>query len=262
MVLDNFRLDGQVAVVTGAGRGLGAAIAVAYAEAGADVVIASRTQSQLDEVAAQVAAHGRRAVTKAADLGQASELESLVDLATSEFGRLDIVVNNVGGSMPGAFLATTPQNFDEALHWNVSTAYVLTHAAVPAMVASGGGAVVNIASAAGRQFARGFAAYGTAKAAMIALTGNLAQDLAPKVRVNAICPGAIATSALEMVLQNEEIHQLMVAGTPMRRLGEPDDIAAAAVYLASPAAGYVTGAVLRVDGGIEGSNLEMGIPDL
>ena len=262
MVLERFRLDGKVAIVTGSGRGIGAAVAVAFAEAGADVVIASRTRSQLDEVAARIEAHGQRAAVRAVDLGDPDQLRDLVAVASDELGRLDVVVNNVGGSLPGPFLTTTPDDFDEALRWNLSTAYVLTHAAVPVMLADGGGSVINIASAAGRQYARGFAAYGTAKAGMIALTGNLAQDLAPRIRVNAICPGAIATSALEMVLENEEIHEQMIAMTPMRRLGDGEDIAAAAVYLASPAASYVTGEVLRVDGGIEGANLDMGIPDL
>jgi 7-alpha-hydroxysteroid dehydrogenase len=164
--------------------------------------------------------------------------------------------------MPQAFLDTSSSAFTSAFHWNVATAFDLSQLAVPHLLERGGGSIINIASAAGRQFSRGFSAYGTAKAAMIALTGNLAADLSPRIRVNAIAPGAIATSALEMVLQSPEIHDLMVAGTPLRRLGVPDDIAAAAVYLASPAASYVTGQVIPVDGGIRGSNLEMGIPDL
>ena len=122
--------------------------------------------------------------------------------------------------------------------------------------------VINIASAAGRFPSRGFAAYGTAKAAMLQLTLNSALDLAPRVRVNAIAPGAIKTDALEIVLTNEEIHQTMVNGTPMGRLGEVSDVAAAAVYLASPAASFVTGQILGVDGGIRSSNFDMGIPDV
>ncbi|MEC8069317.1 MAG: SDR family oxidoreductase, partial [Actinomycetota bacterium] len=127
---------------------------------------------------------------------------------------------------------------------------------------SDGASVVNIASSAGQFAIRGMSAYGTAKAALIHLTRELAQDLSPKVRVNAVSPGAIATSALDIVLQTPELHDAMLDGTPMRRLGDPDDIAAAVLFLASPAASYVTGEVLAVNGGIQGSNLELGIPDL
>jgi 7-alpha-hydroxysteroid dehydrogenase len=132
----------------------------------------------------------------------------------------------------------------------------------PFLAESLNGSVVNIASAAGRFPSRGFAAYGTAKAAMIQLTIHASLDLAPRVRVNAIAPGAIKTSALDIVLTNADIHDAMVTGTPMRRLGEVNDIAAAAIYLASPAASYVTGQVLGVDGGIRSSNFDMGIPDI
>ena len=143
-----------------------------------------------------------------------------------------------------------------------STAFNLTQLAVPYLAESKNGSVINIASAAGRFPSRGFAAYGTAKAAMLQLTLNSALDLAPRIRVNAIAPGAIKTDALEIVLTNEEIHQTMVNGTPMGRLGEVSDVAAAAVYLASPAASFVTGQILGVDGGIRSSNFDMGIPDV
>jgi len=133
---------------------------------------------------------------------------------------------------------------------------------VPHMLKVGGGSVINIASAAGRFRERGFSAYGTAKAALVALTQNLAADLAPKIRVNAIAPGAIETSALGMVLDDPAVQQRMVELTPLKRLGTTEDIAAAAVYLASQAAGYVTGVVLDVGGGIRRSNFDMDLPDL
>lgn len=262
MVLERFRMDDQVAIVTGASRGIGAAIAVAYAEAGADVVIGARDGDALAAVADQVAGHGRRAVVVAGSLHTREGLGALVDAAVAEFGRITTVVNNVGGSMPNAFLSTTEADFDAAMRWNVTTAFNLSQLAVPHMLDAGGGSIVNIASAAGRQAARGFAAYGTAKAAMIALTQNMAQDLSPRVRVNAIAPGATATSAMEFVVSTPEIHDAMVEATPMKRLGEPEEIAAAAVYLASPAGAYVTGQCLAVDGGILGSNFDMGLPDL
>ena len=164
--------------------------------------------------------------------------------------------------MPAGFMDTSEEAFSEALRWNVTTAFNLTQLAVPYLAESKNGSVINIASAAGRFPSRGFAAYGTAKAAMLQLTLNSALDLAPRVRVNAIAPGAIKTDALEIVLTNEEIYQTMVNGTPMGRLGEVSDVAAAAVYLASPAASFVTGQILGVDGGIRSSNFDMGIPDV
>jgi 7-alpha-hydroxysteroid dehydrogenase len=262
MILDRFRLDGRVAIVTAAGRGIGAGIARAFAEVGADVAIGARTQAQLDEVAADVRRAGRRAVVVAGDLATREGMQALVDRTLAELGRIDVVVNNAGGSMPGPFLQTSERSFQEAFRWNVATAFNLTQLAVPAMLKVGGGSVLNIASAAGRFRERGFAAYGTAKAALVALTENLAADLAPKIRVNAIAPGAIETSALGMVLTDPAIRRRMVELTPMKRLGSVPDIAAAAVYLASEAAAYVTGVVLDVGGGIRRSNFDMGIPDL
>src|SRR6188474_2838671 len=138
MILDRFRVDDKVAVVTGAGRGIGAATAVALAEAGADVVVSARTEEQLKEVAAQVEKLGRRAVIVAADLNDLDAVAGLADTAAAELGRLDIVVNNVGGTMPRPFLDTSPRYLEEAFHFNVSTAHALTRAAVPHMLAAGG----------------------------------------------------------------------------------------------------------------------------
>jgi len=262
MISDLFRLDGKVAVISGAGRGIGAGIARAFAEVGADVVIGSRTEAQLEEVAEGVRALGRRAVVVPGDLNSREAMQVLVERAVDELGRIDVVVNNAGGSVPGPFLQTSEKAFNEAFRWNVTTAFNLTQLAVPHMLKGGGGSVINIASAAGRFHDRGFSAYGTAKAAMIHLTKNMATEFAPKIRANAIAPGAIETSALGIVLQNEEITKKMVEGTPLKRLGVVDDIAAAAVYLASPAGAYVTGRCIDVDGGIRRSNLDMGLPDL
>ena len=130
------------------------------------------------------------------------------------------------------------------------------------MLERGGGAIVNISSAIGRLSDRGFVAYGTAKAALTHMTRLMAADLAPRIRVNAIAVGSVATSALETVLTDDALREQMESGTPLRRLGEPDDIALAALYLASPAGSFVTGKVLEVDGGLEAPNLALGLPDL
>ena len=262
MVLERFRVDGQVAVVTGAGRGIGAATALALAEAGADVVISARTDEQLKEVARQVEALGRRAVVVPADLSDLDAVAGLAQAAVDELGRLDVVVNNVGGAMPRAFMDTSPRAMEEAFHFNVSTAHALTRAAVPHMLEVGGGAVVSISSVMGRVTGRGYAAYGTAKAALSHWSRLAASDLAPRIRVNAIAVGSIATSALEIVTTSDELRTAMEAGTPLRRIGDPDEIAATVLYLVSPAGGYVTGRVLEVDGGISAPNLDLGLPDL
>ena len=261
-LLDSFRLDGKVAIITGAGRGIGAGIARAYAEAGANVVVASRTKEQLDEVAADVRAFGREAVVAPCDVNENEALEELVNTAISELGRLDIVVNNAGGTMPKPFLDTSPGFFERSFHFNVTTAFVLSKAAAPHLLASGAGAIVNISSTMGRLRDRGFVAYGTAKGALSHMTRLMAADLAPKVRVNGIAVGSVATSALEIVLQTPEIHDEMVRKTPLKRLGRPEDIAACALYLASPAASFVTGKIFEIDGGLEEANLELGLPDL
>lgn len=263
MILDRFRLDGQAAVVTGAGRGLGAAIAVAFAEVGADVLIASRTESELQAVAAQIAAVGRRAHIVVADLAQPEATAVLAAEAVNAFGRLDIVVNNVGGSMPNTLLTTSVKDMRDAFTFNVLTAHALTVAAVPLMLEhSGGGSIINISSTLGRLAGRGFAAYGTAKAALAHYTRLTALDLCPRIRVNAIAPGSILTSALDVVASNDALREPMEKATPMRRLGDPVDIAAAAVYLASPAGSFLTGKMLEVDGGLAVPNLDLPIPDL
>lgn len=263
MILDRFRLDDRVAVVTGAGRGLGAAMALAFAEAGADVVIAARTRSQLEEIAEQIGHTGRRARIVVADLARPADTARLAAEAVEAFGKLDVVVNNVGGTMPGPLLNTSAKDLQDAFTFNVATAHALTAAAVPLMLEhSGGGSVINVTSAIGQLAGRGFAAYGTAKAALAHYTRLSALDLAPRVRVNAIAPGSILTSALDIVASNDDLRIPMEQATPLRRLGDPLDIAAAAVYLASPASSYLTGKTLEVDGGITFPNLELPIPDL
>jgi 7-alpha-hydroxysteroid dehydrogenase len=263
MILDRFRLDNQVAVITGAGRGLGAAIALAFAEAGADVVISSRTQSELDSVAEQVHAAGRHAHAITADLAHPDSTAQLAGQAVEAFGKLDIVVNNVGGTMPNTLLTTSTKDLKDAFTFNVATAHALTVAAVPLMLEhSGGGSIINITSTMGRLAGRGFAAYATAKAALAHYTRSAALDLCPRIRVNAIAPGSILTSALDVVAANDELRKPMEKVTPMRRLGDPVDIAAAAVYLASPAGNFLTGKTLEVDGGLTFPNLDIPVPDL
>lgn len=259
-ILENFRVDGQVALVTGASRGIGHASALALAEAGADIVLASRTPEDVEAAADEVRSLGRKAVAVPLDVMELERLGELVDAATEQLGRLDIVVNNAGGSFPKPLLHTSARSFEKAFTFNVTTAFELTKAAVPAMLQTGGGSVINISSAAGRMADRGFAAYGTAKGALSHLTRIMAMDLSPHIRVNGIAVGSVATEALATVLEGD-LRDQMEAGTPLRRLGEPEDIAAAVLYLASPAGSYMTGKLLEVDGGIDHPTLAMGLPD-
>jgi 7-alpha-hydroxysteroid dehydrogenase len=262
MILDLFRLDGKAAVITGAGRGIGAASAVALAECGADVVIASRTKGDLDAVVAQVEATGRRAISIVGDLADLEVVRSMVTAALREFGRVDVVVNNVGGAIPLPFLDTTTEYLEEAFHFNVSTAHALNLAAVPLMLEHGGGAIINISSVMGRVAGRGYAAYGATKAALSHYTRLISKDLAPRIRVNAIAAGSTATSALEIVTSTPELKSMMEDLTPLHRIANPEEIAAAVVYLASPAGAFLTGKVLEVDGGTDIPSLDFALPDL
>jgi 7-alpha-hydroxysteroid dehydrogenase len=263
-ILDRFSIDGQVAIVTGAGRGLGAATALALAEAGADVVISARTADQLEQVADQVRDKGRKAVVVPADLSDLDAVAGLAQTAYDELGRVDTVVNNVGGTFPRAFLDTSPRFLTEAFSFNVATAHALTRAAVPLMLKSPDGqqSVVTISSMMGRTADRGFVAYGTAKAALAHWTKMAAQDLAPRIRVNGIYVGSIMTSALEYVAGQPEMMDQLETKTPLGRVGEPEDIAAGVLYLASKAGQYVTGKLIEIDGGIQQPTLDLGMPDL
>lgn len=247
---ERFRLDGKVALVTGAGRGIGRAIALACAAAGADVALVARTRSDLDSLASEVTARGRRAAVLPCDVARTEELETVVARCVAELGRLDVLVNNAGGTGPNDPLRTSPAKFLQALEWNVLPAYTLTRAAVPAMRDGGGGSVINITSAAARYAQRSFSSYGTAKAALTQLTRLLAQDFAPAIRVNAIAPGPVVTEALAKFL-TPEVRSAMETRTPLGRLGTVEDIASAALFLASPASSWMTGKTLELDGGAE-----------
>ena len=261
MILERFRLEGRVAVVTGSSRGIGAASALALAEAGAALVLAARQADTLETKAAELRARGAEVATVAADLSELSALSGLVEVARERFGRLDVVVNNVGGTPPRPFPNTKTRHLERALSWNLLTAYELVQAAVPLMLEGGGGSVINISSAVGHLPERGYLAYGTAKAALDALTRFLAADLGPRIRVNGVAPGAIETEAMGGML-DDNLRAGIVSRTHVRRLGQPEDIAAAVLYLASEASSFVTGKVLEVDGGTESNTVPLGLPDL
>ena len=247
-MLDRFRLDGRVAVVTGAGRGIGAATAVALAEAGADVVIAARSPDQLEATATAIEAAGRAAHVVVADLSDTAAAARLSGAAREAFGRLDVVVNNVGGAVPRPFLDTTAEALEEAFRFNVSTAHALITAAIPLMLDNGGGSVINISSVMALISGRGFLSYGTAKGALARYTELAAQDLAP--------------AATEVITADAGLRSRVEAATPLRRLGTVDDVAAAVLYLASPASAYLTGTVLEVHGGLQAPNTQQPLPDL
>ncbi len=257
-ILDRFRLDGKVALVTGGGRGIGEACALAFAQAGADVVIGARTESQLELVAEKIRAMGQRALCVPLNVMKEDQLANFVDQAMAEFGRIDILVNNAGGGAgPAPALQTSSKQMEADFRFNTVSAFELSKLVAPLMVeTAGGGSIVNISSVAGRHPHPCFAAYGVAKASLSFLSQELAQEFAPKVRVNAIAVGSTKTSALDTVL-TPEIEQAMVDLTPMNRLGEVEDISACALYLAAPASGYLTGDVLQVNGGLQTLNMIM-----
>lgn len=262
-ILDRFKLTDQVAIVTGAGKGIGRGIAIAFAEAGANVVCAARTRDDLEETAKQVEQRDRRALCVPTDVTETAQLEGLVDDTLEHFGRIDLLVNNAGGTGPRPALDTTEGYFERALRMNVTQAFLLTRLVVPHMIeTAGGGSVVNVSSRSGDMVQPAFVAYGAGKAALNMMTRNMAPEFAPKVRVNAISVGGVATQSLDVVLTDERLREQFDANTPMRRPGEVEDIAACALYLAAPASAWVTGKVFQIDGGAECPAIRVPTPPL
>jgi 7-alpha-hydroxysteroid dehydrogenase len=247
-MLNRFGLEGQVAVVTGGGAGIGRAIAELFAQAGAVVVVSDLKEESARSVATAIEDSGGRAVGVPCDVTQEAARSDLIDRAVDVFGGVSILVNNAGGGGPKPFDMST-EEFRWAFELNVFSLFRLSQLIVPHIEKTGGGSILNISSMAGENKNVRMASYGSSKAAVNHLTRNLAYDLGPRgIRVNAIAPGAIKTEALTKVL-NPETEQRMLKKTPLGRLGEPSDIAHAALFLCSPAAAWISGQILTVSGG-------------
>lgn len=243
-----FRLDGDVAIVTGGAAGIGRGIAETFARAGAAVVVTDLNKDGADAVAEGIVAAGGRAIGLECNVTDEGQRQAAIDAALQAFGKITLLANNAGGGGPKPF-DMPMRDFEWAFQLNVFAMFRFMQMVAPHMEQAGGGAILNISSMAGENKNSRMASYGSSKAAVNHLTRNVAFDLGPKgIRVNAIAPGAIKTDALAKVL-TPQIEAAMLKHTPLGRLGETQDIANAALFLCSPAASWVSGQVLTVSGG-------------
>lgn len=243
-----FTLTDQVALITGAGAGIGRAIAETFARAGAAVVVSDLDSDSAAAVANGIEADGGRATSVACDVTREEDLAAVVAKAVDAFGKLTLLVSNAGGGGPKPF-DMPMEDFRRAYDLNVFSLFRLAQLAAPEMEKVGGGAILAITSMSAENKNKRMAAYGSSKAATSHLVRNIAFDLGPKnIRVNGIAPGATRTEALKSVL-NDEIEQRMLAHTPLKRLGEPEDMANAALFLCAPASSWISGQILTVSGG-------------
>ena len=262
MALEQFELTGQVAIVTGAGRGVGEGIARVLAEAGATVVGTARTSSEVESTIEDIRAAGGNGLALTSDALVRKDSERVVQTTVDEFGRIDILVNNVGFATFGPFLNLTDENLRDTFDYCVTSAFIMSQLVVPHMLAVGKGSIVNISSGAGRFGIRGLLPYCVAKGGLEALTRAMAQELAPKIRVNAIALGAFMTTGLQSsfdLLPGSE--EKLKERTPLHRIGDVADLGRLTLYLSTRDC-YATNSVFVVDGGLQGPNSELPIPDL
>lgn len=248
--MTNFRLDGKVALVNGASRGIGQAIAIGMAEAGAEVVLAARTVSGLDETAAIISKAGGRAITAPTDIRDFAQVDRMVECTVSEFGRIDILVNAAGVALRQPAVEVTEEDFDTVYATNIRGLTFACAAAGKHFLAQESGRIINIASLASLIGVPGRALYGSTKGALAQLTKALAVEWGPsKICVNAIAPGWIATDFTRTVLAQPDFRDRIEQRTPLRRIGVPEDLVGLAVFLASPASSFLTGQLICLDGG-------------
>jgi len=248
MILDKFALTDKVAIVTGAGRSIGRGIALAFADAGADVVCVARTVSEIEATAADIRSLGRKALAVPCDVRDNEQVENMVNKAREEFDHIDILVNNAGAGYIKPAMETSERAWEYQLRENLTSMFLCSKAVAKVMLEQKGGSIVNISSRQADMPAMGMIAYGVSKAGVNQLTQTLAFELAPHVRVNCISPGAVWTETSAVTLG--PVKDRIVRGTPLKRMGTPEDIALAAIYLASPASDWVTGKAFEIDGGI------------
>jgi len=250
-VLDLFRLDGKKAAVTGGSKGLGRAIAVAFAQAGADVVLASRTKSEVEAAAGEIAAEtGRRIVPVSADVRSAADAESTVRAAIDSLGGLDIVVNSAGINNRKPLVELSLEDFEDMISTNLTGTFRMCKAAVPHLIERGSGKIINLSSMLDHVAIPGRTGYCASKGGVLMFTKALALEMAPRgIRVNALCPGPFRTPINRAILENEELNRQFLEKVPLGRWGEPEEVGAAAVYLASAASDFMTGSALYIDGG-------------
>ncbi len=242
-------LTDKVAVVTGASRGIGRAVALALAAQGADLVVAARSLLPLQELVTEIEALGRKALAVTADAAVTEDAQRLIASAVERFGRVDILINNAGITRDGLLLRMKDEDWDAVLDTNLKGAFLLSRAAAKLMSKQRSGRIINISSVVGMMGNPGQANYSASKAGLIGLTKSIARELARRgVTVNAIAPGFIETDMTREL--SEKVRQELTAQIPLGRLGQAEDVAQAVVYLASDHAGYITGQVLGVNGGM------------
>ena len=247
-LIDRFGLAGTASIVTGAGSGIGRSCAVLLAQLGSDVCVVDQDAAAAARTVAEISDMGGQAFSFHADAREPSAAEEAARETSERYGRIDVLVNNVGGTFSALAKDLTPGGWSAVMRLNLDTTFQFSQAVAPAMLSAGKGSIVNVSSIAGVAAAPGAAHYGAAKAGVINLTGTLALEWAPKIRVNCVAPDFILTPSMEgstTAADRSRIAELI----PLGRLGEPEDVASAVIFLASDAASFVTGQTLVIDGG-------------